>query len=40
VTDTAQTVLQDIQSALISYQSATASLNQALVAGAGVSVSA
>jgi hypothetical protein len=36
----AQTVLQDIQNALTSYQSATASLQNALTAGSGLSLSA
>jgi len=33
-------VLQDLQNALVSYQSATASLQEALVAGSNVSVAA
>jgi hypothetical protein len=40
MTQVAQNVLQDIQDALTSYQSATASLEKAMTAGAGVSLSA
>lgn len=40
VTDTAKTILQDLQNAATSYQAASASLEQALLVSAGVSVAA
>jgi hypothetical protein len=40
VTQVAQNVLQDIQDALTSYQSASASLEKAMMAGSGLSTSA